>query len=43
VESQEVVPIQAGSGSGSVEVEASMRAMEIVVMEPGFEQLGSFR
>jgi hypothetical protein len=43
VEAQEVVPTQTGAGSRRVEVKASMRAMEIVVMQPVFELFGSFR
>jgi hypothetical protein len=34
VEAQEVVPVQTCSGSGSVEVKASMRSVEVVVVEP---------
>lgn len=39
VEAQEVVPIQAGSRSGSVEVETGMRAMEVILMQPYGEVL----
>lgn len=39
MEAQEVVPVQTGTGSWSVEVEASMWAEEVVVMEPEIELL----
>jgi hypothetical protein len=42
VEAQEVVPTQTGAGSRRVEVKASMRAMEIVVMQPVLELFFSF-
>lgn len=37
MEPQEVVPIQAGSGSGCIEFKASMRSVEVVVVEPRVE------
>jgi hypothetical protein len=42
VEAQEVVPFQAGSADWGIEVEASMWAVEVIVVQPGVEVLFSF-
>jgi hypothetical protein len=42
VEAQEVVPVQAGSADWGIEVEASMWAVEVIVVQPGVEVLFSF-
>lgn len=42
MDAQEVIPIQAGAADRSIEVEATMRAMEIVAMQPEIELLFSF-
>ena len=41
VEAQEVVPIQSSAGGWGVVVEASMRSVEVVVVEPGLELFGA--
>src|ERR1022692_1146454 len=43
VESQKVVPIQAGTRSGCIEFEASMRSVEVIVMQPVHELLRTAR
>ena len=42
MEAQEVVPVQTGSADWGVEVEASMWAVEVVVMQPRVECVFTF-